>query len=283
MCSSFDCYGDVKVTPGHLSGSDELNVMPRKEDFQRWRVKLVASLCLPPPRGFFLSSAVYAMTTMYPLPPHLSRRSFLLGGAALGSLALAGCATVPEAIPEPTFDRAYLEMYAALPYEKFPVPAVDLRQMKPSHFRQYVTDPTGERPGTIVVDTAARYLYLVQEGGQALRYGVGIGRDGFTWSGRAEIARKAAWPVWTPPAEMIARQPEVAPYANGMPGGLDNPLGARALYIFQNGRDTLYRLHGTNDPRTIGEAVSSGCVRLINQDIIDLHSRVPVGTPVVVK
>jgi lipoprotein-anchoring transpeptidase ErfK/SrfK len=222
------------------------------------------------------------MITSTSVLPLLSRRSFLAGGASMGALALAGCATVPDAPPEPTFDPAYLEMYAALPFEKFPVPAVDLRQLKPSHFRQYVPDPTGERPGTIVVDTGARYLYLVQEGGQALRYGVGIGRDGFTWSGRAEIARKAEWPVWTPPREMIERQPEVAQYANGMPGGLDNPLGARALYIFQNGRDTLYRLHGTGDPRTIGEAVSSGCVRLINQDIIDLHRRVPVGAPVVV-
>ena len=213
----------------------------------------------------------------------VSRRSFLAGSASLGALALAGCATVPDAAPpQPTFDRAYVEMYAALPYEKFPVPAVDLRRMKPSHFRQYVADPTGERPGTIVVDTAARYLYLVQENRQALRYGVGIGREGFTWSGRAEIARKSQWPTWTPPAEMVARDPVAAPWAKGMPGGLDNPLGARALYIFQDGRDTIYRLHGTNDPTTIGEAVSSGCVRLINQDIIDLHARVPVGTPILV-
>ncbi len=215
--------------------------------------------------------------------PNLSRRGFLAGGAALSALALAGCATTEERIPvEPSFDPAYLQMYAALPNEKFPVPAVDLRRLKPTHFRQYVADPTGERPGTIVVDTAARYLYLVQEGGQALRYGVGIGRDGFTWSGRAEIARKAMWPTWTPPHEMVLRDPNAAPWANGMPGGLDNPLGARALYIFQDGRDTLYRLHGTPDPATIGEAVSSGCVRLINQDIIDLYQRVPVGTPVLV-
>lgn len=234
-----------------------------------------------PPR--FQSNCVMATALETSPALVLSRRSFMAGSASLGALALAGCATVPDAGPiEPTFDRAYVEMYAALPYEKFPVPAVDLRRLKPSHFRQYVADPTGERPGTIVVDTAARYLYLVQEGGQALRYGVGIGREGFTWSGRAEIARKAAWPTWTPPPEMVARDPVAAPWANGMPGGLDNPLGARALYIYQGGRDTIYRLHGTNDPSTIGEAVSSGCVRLINQDIIDLHARVPVGTPVLV-
>lgn len=215
--------------------------------------------------------------------PQLTRRGFLAGGASLGALALAGCTTTSAPPPEPTFDPQYLQMYAAMPFEKFPVPAVDLRLLKPSHFRQYVADPTGERPGTIVVDTGARYLYLVMEGGQALRYGVGIGRDGFTWSGRAEIARKAQWPTWTPPREMVERQPEVAQYAKeGMPGGLGNPLGARALYIYQNGRDTLYRLHGTLDASTIGEAVSSGCVRLLAQDIIDLYQRVPVGTTVVV-
>jgi lipoprotein-anchoring transpeptidase ErfK/SrfK len=173
-------------------------------------------------------------------------------------------------------------MYAALPFEKFPVPAVDLRLLKPTHFRTEVADPTGERPGTIVVSTAERYLYLVQENGRAIRYGVGIGRDGFTWSGRGDIARKAEWPTWTPPAEMIKRQPEIEPYRNGMPGGLGNPLGARALYIYKNGRDTIYRLHGTSDAQTIGEAVSSGCVRLLNQDVIDLYARVPRGAPILV-
>lgn len=215
--------------------------------------------------------------------PNTSRRAFLLGSASLAATALAGCATTGRPVPEePVFSNYYVQMYAAQPYDKFPIPAVDLRQLKPTHFRTEVRDPTGERPGTIVVSTAERYLYLVQENGMAIRYGVGIGRDGFTWSGRGDIARKAAWPTWTPPAEMIARQPEIEPYRNGMPGGLDNPLGARALYIFKNGRDTIYRLHGTNDPRTIGEAVSSGCVRLINQDIIDLYGRVPVGTPILV-
>lgn len=124
---------------------------------------------------------------------------------------------------------------------------------------------------------------LVAEGGKAMRYGVGIGRDGFTWSGRGEIRLKREWPTWTPPSEMIVRQPELEPYRNGMAPGLDNPLGARALYIFQDGRDTLYRVHGTSDPTTIGLAVSSGCVRLINQDVIDLYSRVSVGSAIVVQ
>jgi lipoprotein-anchoring transpeptidase ErfK/SrfK len=212
-----------------------------------------------------------------------SRRSFLAGAASLAGLALAGCSSTSSRLPpEPTFSQYYLNMYAALPDEKFPVPAVDLRRLKPTHFRVDVVDPTGERPGTIVVHTAERYLYLVGENGTAIRYGVGIGREGFAWEGRADIAAKKEWPTWTPPAEMVARDPNAAPWAGGMPGGLDNPLGARAMYIYQDGRDTIYRLHGTSDPSTIGEAVSSGCVRLINQDIIDLYQRVPRGTPILV-
>ena len=143
-------------------------------------------------------------------------------------------------------------------------------------------DPTGEKPGTIVVNTSERHLYLVQEGGQAIRYGVGIGREGFAWSGKAAVGRKAVWPTWTPPKEMQVRQPETQQYANGMPPGLTNPLGARAMYIYQGGRDTLYRLHGTLEVWSIGQAVSSGCVRLLFHDIIDLYGRCPVGTPIVV-
>jgi lipoprotein-anchoring transpeptidase ErfK/SrfK len=143
----------------------------------------------------------------------------------------------------------------------------------------YTTD---EQPGTIVVDTPNRFLYLVQAGGQAMRYGVGIGREGFAWRGRAVIAYKKQWPTWTPPSEMIDRQPELEQYRHGMAPGLDNPLGPRALYIFQDGKDTLYRLHGNMDARSIGKAVSSGCVRLLFQDVIDLYERVPDGTPIVV-
>jgi lipoprotein-anchoring transpeptidase ErfK/SrfK len=133
-----------------------------------------------------------------------------------------------------------------------------------------------------VVNTGERHLYLVLEGGQAIRYGVGIGRDGFTWQGRAKVGRKAEWPRWTPTKEMMERQPETREWANGMPPGLTNPLGARALYIYQDGRDTLYRLHGTMEVWSIGGAVSSGCVRLLFHDIIDLYNRAPVGTPIVV-
>jgi lipoprotein-anchoring transpeptidase ErfK/SrfK len=117
---------------------------------------------------------------------------------------------------------------------------------------------------------------------QAIRYGVGVGRDGFGWSGIVEIGRKAEWPVWTPPAEMIARDPKAAQYASGMPGGVDNPLGARALYLYKDGQDTIYRIHGTNEPWSIGMNISSGCIRMRNPDIEDLYARVPVGTKVIV-
>lgn len=118
--------------------------------------------------------------------------------------------------------------------------------------------------------------------GEAMRYGVGVGREGFAWAGRARIRRKAEWPKWTPPAEMIKRRPDLAKYRNGMPGGPDNPLGARALYLYQGSRDTLYRIHGTNEPWTIGQAMSSGCIRLLNDDVKDLYNRVGLGTRVVV-
>jgi lipoprotein-anchoring transpeptidase ErfK/SrfK len=213
-----------------------------------------------------------------------SRRAFLAGGASLAALSLAGCATSRrfDRIDQPQFSEYYLQMYGPLPNERFPIPAVDLKKLDPSMFRTQVADPTGEKPGTIVVNTGERHLYLVLEGGQAIRYGVGIGRDGFTWQGRAKVGRKAEWPRWTPTKEMMERQPETREWANGMPPGLTNPLGARALYIYQDGRDTLYRLHGTMEVWSIGGAVSSGCVRLLFHDIIDLYNRTPVGTPIVV-
>lgn len=214
--------------------------------------------------------------------PRLSRRHFLAGSASLATLALAGCASTasrPAAQPDLPSAEA-LRLYGPLPDERFPIPAARIDRLDPRYYRQVVDDPTGARPGTVVVDTPNRFLYWVLEGGRAMRYGVGIGRDGFTWGGSGSIAYKRAWPRWTPPAEMIARQPELERYRNGMEPGLGNPLGARALYIFQNGRDTLYRLHGTMEAETIGKAVSSGCVRLLSQDIIDLYERVPSGSPI---
>jgi lipoprotein-anchoring transpeptidase ErfK/SrfK len=175
--------------------------------------------------------------------------------------------------------------YGPRPQEEFPLPAIDPRVLAPEFRRQRVAYRTDEEPGTVVVDTSSFYLYLVEPSGTAMRYGVGLGRQGFEWSGRARIAWKRPWPTWTPPDEMIARQPELAPYSaenGGMAPGLGNPLGARALYIFQGNVDTLYRLHGTNEPASIGKAVSSGCVRLINQDVIDLYDRVRSGSSIVV-
>jgi lipoprotein-anchoring transpeptidase ErfK/SrfK len=141
--------------------------------------------------------------------------------------------------------------------------------------RQPVTFATREAPGTIIIDTPNTYLYLVLGHGQAMRYGIGVGRDGFTWSGVQSITKKSEWPDWTPPAEMIARQPYLPRYMAGGPG---NPLGARAMYL----GGTVYRIHGTNAPGTIGTRVSSGCIRLTNEDVADLYSRVNVGTKVVV-
>jgi lipoprotein-anchoring transpeptidase ErfK/SrfK len=165
----------------------------------------------------------------------------------------------------------------------YPIVRIPDHKIKPQFRRQLVRYNGPEHPGTIVIDTRQRFLYLVRGNGEALRFGVGVGRDGFRWQGEAHVARKARWPRWTPPAEMVARDPQAAPWANGMPGGPDNPLGARALYLYDmTGRDTLYRIHGTNDPSSIGKAMSSGCIRMLNQDIDELYRRVLKGARVVV-
>ena len=226
--------------------------------------------------------------------PSISRRAFL-NTAALGaaSIAVSACTTTSQPPPpglepvdvEPQPMGDYATMYGPLIDNGYEIPAIPVQKIDPQFLRQIVPDPTGERPGTIVVDTNGHFLYLVREGGQAIRYGVGLGRAGFEWSGNAVVQWKQKWPKWTPPDEMIARQPELAKYSadnGGMPGGLKNPLGARALYLFQGNQDTLYRLHGSPEWSSIGKSVSSGCVRLMNQDIIDLYDRVPNKTPVLV-
>ncbi|CAL8980767.1 putative L,D-transpeptidase ErfK/SrfK [Rhodoplanes serenus] len=218
----------------------------------------------------------------------IDRRRFLGGAmAAAGSGLLAGCASTQNAAlvqPLRPVSREYAAMYGAIDTEPFPIPAVDLAEIEPRFLRREVTFRTTEQPGTIVVDPAARYAYLVLERGRAMRYGVGVGKEeGFNFRGSAVIARKAEWPRWTPTLNMIRREPErYGKYAQGLPGGPENPLGPRALYLYRDGQDTYYRLHGTDEPATIGTMVSSGCIRLINQDIIDLYRRVPVGTKVVV-
>ena len=151
--------------------------------------------------------------------------------------------------------------------------ANDMRTM------QEVDNPTRQSAGTIVIDTASRHLYLVENGGRALQYGIGVGRQGFAWKGEAHVQRKAEWPGWTPPPEMLKRRPDLPQHMNG---GIENPLGARAMYLYNGKGDTGFRIHGTNEPDTIGQAVSSGCIRMMNADVVDLYKRVPVGTKVVV-
>jgi len=160
------------------------------------------------------------------------------------------------------------------------------RQADPAFARKIVTYPTPVPTGTIVIDPGSHFLYLVQGGGQAIRYGVGVGGEGFGWSGSATVHSKQEWPDWYPPTEMLQRKPELREHMTqlqsgiGMPGGPENPIGARGLYLWQGNKDTLYRIHGTNEPWTIGQNVSSGCIRLTNDDIIDLYNRTPIGTKV---
>ncbi len=148
-------------------------------------------------------------------------------------------------------------------------------QIDPRFRRQVVPFAGNHRPGTIVINTSERFLYLVQGGGTAIRYGVGVGRDGFSWRGEKTVTRKAEWPDWRPPEQMLRRRPDLPRF---MPGGPSNPLGARALYL----GSSLFRIHGSNEPETIGHAVSSGCFRMLNEDVVDLYNRVNVGTRVVV-
>ena len=220
----------------------------------------------------------------------LSRRAILVGA---GSLALTGCMSTPEPAqvakparpaPKPAAVAVPL-MYAAVPDEQFPIPAVDIRQVNQRFWRTEVDYPSDEAAGTLIVDTPAKYLYHLRGGGRATRYGIGVGREGFAWSGSARVAYKRKWPRWTPPDDMVARNPKLEPYSianGGMGPGLKNPLGARALYIHEGNRDTLYRLHGTPEAFTIGKAVSSGCIRLLNQDVIHLHDQVRDGSKIVV-
>ncbi|NTF31148.1 L,D-transpeptidase [Rhizobium skierniewicense] len=185
----------------------------------------------------------------------------------------------------PVSNPLHRVIYGQISDEGHTLPAIPYSRVDSRFLRQDVTYQTAEAPGTIVVDTKQHFLYLVQPGGKAVRYGVGLGRDGYAWAGRGKIQWKAKWPRWTPPDEMVQRQPELASISaanGGMIPGLNNPLGARALYIFKDGKDTLYRVHGTPDWQSVGKATSSGCVRMLNQDVIDLYERVPQGAPIVV-
>lgn len=154
----------------------------------------------------------------------------------------------------------------------------------PSQFQPQDVDsvPFAAVPGSIIVDPGEHFLYLLRKDGTARRYGVGVGREGFAWTGEAEIGMKRRWPRWVPPRDMVKRDRKARRWANGQPGGPDNPLGARALYLHRNGQDTLYRIHGTNQPESIGRSVSSGCIRMLNEHVAELYDQVRIGTPVTV-
>ena len=191
-----------------------------------------------------------------------TRRQLLWIGLALTA---SGCASTPRELVE----------VDGVTYDK-------RAQIDPRYHRQRVRYDGVGSPGSIVVDTNDKFLYSVEGGGWATRYGVGVGQAGLSLKGNASVGHKAVWPSWTPTENMMRRKPRLVQYAGGVPGGPDNPLGARALYLYRNGQDTMYRLHGTNEPWSIGRAVSSGCVRLLNDDIIDLYERTPVGTSVTI-
>jgi lipoprotein-anchoring transpeptidase ErfK/SrfK len=234
-----------------------------------------------------------------------TRRKLIVGATAAG---LSGCVSSnqnpvvnasPVPAPTPPFpapgsaiaggaEPKYSAIYAEVKDAGFTVPAVKFTQVDSAFLRKNVAYATQEAPGTIIVDPANHFLYRVEDGGRATRYGVGVGREGFVWSGEATIKSKQEWPDWYPPKEMIERRPDLKKVmvelqsGVGMHGGPANPLGARAMYLWQGDHDTLFRIHGTNEPWTIGLSQSSGCIRMINQDVMDLYQNTSVGTRVVV-
>ncbi|MGH6935031.1 MAG: L,D-transpeptidase [Methylocella sp.] len=235
----------------------------------------------------------------------VTRRSVIAGASASAATSLAGCAStnpnpplsaaaIPASPPPANAAVAdavepdYRSIYAEMKDDPFTVPAVKLSQIDAAFLRKNVSYATNEAPGTVVIDPANHYLYHVEEGGRATRYGVGVGRDGFRWAGQARIKSKQEWPDWYPPKEMLDRRPDLMKSmvelqsGIGMHGGPANPLGARAMYLWQGDHDTYFRIHGTNEPWTIGLSQSSGCIRMINQDAMDLYQKTPIGTRVVV-
>ncbi len=219
----------------------------------------------------------------------LSRRHFLAGCL---TAILPGCGfhlteRSPASQPD-IVSREYTEqfdpqsIYKSVQDGDYTLPAVNLNALNPRYHRQIVHSPAGTSPGNVFVDLSQAFLYYIQTDDMAVRYGIGIGKEGFRWSGLGVINHIKSWPTWTPTATMLSRTPELQAYRTGMVGGLENPLGARALYIHQNGRDTLYRVHGTPEWWTIGKAMSSGCIRMLNQDVIDLSQRVSVNARILV-
>jgi lipoprotein-anchoring transpeptidase ErfK/SrfK len=234
--------------------------------------------------AFFRLSALAVFSTFLLIPAHANpvisaapgygdyyQQQSPLGGGLIEALVGAVDAPVRYAAPPaaPAHPSAHLAAYA-------PEPAEVQRAIDPIYMRAEVEYSGPEAPGTIVVDTPNKFLYFVHGRGRATRYGIGVGRPGFEWSGVKTISRKAEWPDWTPPAQMLARRPDLPRH---MDGGPANPLGARAMYL----GSSLYRIHGTNEPHTIGQNVSSGCIRMMNDDVVDLYNRTPVGTRVLVR
>jgi lipoprotein-anchoring transpeptidase ErfK/SrfK len=214
----------------------------------------------------------------------MKRRGLLLGVTTL--IASAAVARANPFYGDATVDSFVRDPALIPPTESpidYPVEVMDLEKIEPKFRRQIVEYEGLEEPGTIVVDPGERLLYLVQADGTAIRFGVGVGRAGFAWHGDAYIGMKRKWPRWLPPEEMIVRDLKAAAWANGMPGGPTNPLGARALYLHNNGQDTLFRIHGTTEPQSIGKAMSSGCIRMLNQDVAELFELVPIKTKVIVR
>ena len=206
----------------------------------------------------------------------ISRRAFLI---VLAGAPLAACNnTHVTGVPSENGSASWYT--GTMPDEPFPIPLVDRRYLPAEYLAQTVSYLGRERPGTVIVDIDQRFLYLVQGDDTAIRYAIGVGRQGFSWKGAAYVGRKSVWPNWSPTSNMVKLIPDLPRYASA---GIDNPLGARALYLYQGGRDTLFRIHGTNEPWKIGQAASSGCIRMLNEDVFDLYERVPVGATVLVR
>ena len=203
----------------------------------------------------------------------LNRREFVGSTLAAGAAALS----IPSVMARPAGQSFY-----ATPDDAHPITPIGHGVIPDRFMRQVVPYANNLDPGAIVVDSNNRFLYLKIDQGRALRFGVSVGRAGFGWSGHAKIMRKVLWPKWTPPRSMIARDKSLAKYAKGMPGGPKNPLGARALYLYKNGKDTLYRIHGTNKPTSIGKAASSGCIRMLNEDVVEVFRYARIRTDVYV-
>ncbi len=222
----------------------------------------------------------------------LNRRAWLFGGVA--SVVTAVLVTPAQAFHndfwfdegDDAFDGVFVARRRRLKKTRTPTKTTKVKKPKRPAYegRKVVSYFTSESPGTIVIKTRERALYQVLGGGRAMRYLVAVGKEGFSWSGTAKVGTKRVNPTWTPPAEMIERKPEFAEWADGMPGGIpENPLGVRALYLYKNGRDTLFRIHGTNNPSSIGTAASSGCIRMLNQEVVELYANTPIGTKVIVR